>query len=260
MKKYILIGFDLESTDKKVTEDEITEIGSNCRLCEVENKQVSLNEGFRQRVKCNKLISPEASAVTGIKNEDLKNEPPLLIALKRFTQYIDESCKPYPDLERILTAYNGTNFDIPLLVHELRRNDKDPIAYFREWKISYFVDPFVICKNVLDTTLLEQNDRQQPNYKLECIYRALFKKPLIDAHSALADTDAMLDLILQNSCISSVLESELLIGKESKYLTNFITLAQNVKKSKEQNNAKNKKRTHSEINFTGMRKLIAKYT
>ncbi len=257
MKKYILIGFDLESTDKKVTEDEITQIAFSCKLCEIRKDPIALGEkGFETLVKCNKKISEEASRITGITNEKLKNAPVLLDALDLVSNYLNKTC--IDGLDRILIAYNGINFDIPLLVHELRRNGKDPILYFREWKIAYFIDPFLIAKNVLDTTLLEQNDRQQPNYKLECIYRALLKKPLIDAHSALADTEAMLELIIKISCIFNVMEEEIIINKEGKYLRNFLSIAGEVKETSQQKQKK-KGTKRQVINLSGMRSLIVKY-
>lgn len=231
MNNFILIGLDLESTDRKVADSEITQIGIGFVLIKEENKTPLQLKGFESFVKCKQNICEQASLVTGIKNSDLENASCLLEVIEPLSNLIDEVCEPYGKLIRILAAYNGRKFDVPLFVYELRRNGKDPVAFFRSWKIDYFFDPFVLCKNVLDTTLLQKNDRGQPDYRLACVYQAFFKKPLKDAHSALADTEAMLDLIVNNKCLLDGLKAQ--FGKESNdFMMNLLSIVQNVKKVK----------------------------
>ncbi len=244
MRDFILIGLDLEATDKKVAIDEITQIGIGFFY---KDKKL---EGFESFVKCNREISLEASLITGIYKKDLVYAPTFLEILPLVSQCIKETCEPLGDIDRILVAYNGKRFDIPLFVYELRRHGKDPTTYLRQWKITYLCDPFIIAKDCLDTTLLQQNERGQPNYKLSCVYEVFFQKPLKDAHSALADVNAMLELVTK--CLLSHIEYDL-INKPPKYLMNLLEVVQDIKI------IKNSKRTIS-INTSMMKSLIKKYS
>ena len=233
MSNFMLIGIDVESSDKKVAESEITQIGLGFSLVVNNNNEAPLQlKGFETLVKCKQTICEQASIITGIKNSDLIDASCFLDCIAPLSDFIDEVCEPYGKIRRVLVAYNGKKFDIPLFVYELRRNGKDPVAFFRSWKIDYFFDPFVLCKNVLDTTLLQKNERGQPDYRLSCVYEAFFKKPLKDAHSALADTEAMLDLIVQNECLLSALKKAQLDNEQTDFLLDLLGIVQNVKKIK----------------------------
>ncbi len=245
--KYIFIGLDLESTGKRTYDDEITQVGIGFVY------EMKVLEGFETLVKCKKKICEEAVLITGIRNEDLIYAPTFLETLPLITDHINETCDPLGDIDRVLTAYNGNNFDIPLFVHELRRNGKDPVAYLRQWKITYLCDPFIIAKNVLDTTLLQQNERGQPNYKLGCVYEAFFKKTFKNAHSALADVNAMLDLITKNQTLLLPIEQDLEI-KVKKYLVDLISFVQDIK------TAKSSKRPISVMNTSMMTSFLSKHS
>ncbi len=235
--RFILIGIDLEATGKKKIDDQITQVGLSCELidCENENKLHIKLQQFQSLVQCDKKISEDASNITGIKDIDLKNAKKFIDVFDDVTYYIQTTCEQYKNVDRILVAYNGKGFDIPLLVNELRRHGKNPTDYLRQWKISFFFDPFIACKHVLDTTLLEKNKRGQPNYKLTCVYTALFKKPLIDAHTALADVNAMLELITENKCLFDIIKNELTTKQNLHFLDNLIEIAQNVKNQNKKN-------------------------
>lgn len=246
MRNYILIGLDLETSDKKVASSEIIQFAIGFW-----NKDKNF-DGYETLVKCNAEISKESSMITGITKEMLIFAPKLIDILPLISEHIQETCDPLGDIDRVLTAYNGKNFDIPLFVHELRRNGKDPAAYFRSWKITYFCDPFIISKSVLDTTLLQQNDRGQPNYKLACVYEAFFKKPLKNAHSALADVNAMLDLIVKNPCLLLAVEKDLQEEKKSFLLNLLNDIVQEVKV------VKTSKRKINEMNTSMFTKMLSK--
>ncbi len=215
----ILIGLDLEATDKKVMEAEITQIGL-CFYLVGPGTLITELEGFQSFVHCKKKICEEASIVTGICDKDLIGAPCFNEVMDIATNHFVTVCEPYPTIDRTLVAFNGKKFDVPLLVYELYRNGKDPIAFLKNWKINKFFDPFHACKNVLDTTLLQKNARGQPSYKLECVYEALFKKPLENAHSALADANAMIHLVLVH------LRDPLV---DEKFLNNLLTLVRTIK-------------------------------
>jgi len=205
------IAFDLETTGRKKT-DQITQIG-----CTTSDKQ------FITLVRPTIPICDDSVRITGISDKDVQNAPELAEALEQWTHFFQELPN---DKERALIAYNGKEFDIPILVHELRRIGKDPTVVLSEWKITYFVDPFAMSKQLLDTTLLEQNERGDPCYKLESIYHILFHEPLTGAHNALQDAKGLLrllDLPLYRDALSKFLQPFMSLVKTIPKLQNATT-------------------------------------
>jgi len=157
-----LVFFDVETTGLNIGKDKIIEIA----LLKVypdgseEQKVWRINPEIK--------ISKEAEAVHGISNADLKNEPV-------FAEVADEILQFLEDCD--LAGFNSNKFDLPLLVEEFLRIDKD-----------------------FNLTGRMRIDVQNIFHKMEprnlsAAYRFYCQKELTDAHQALADTRATFEIL-----------------------------------------------------------------
>ena len=115
----LLASFDLETTGLSVYSSEITQFGcaferllADCTVerlepfCTLVDPQVE--------VICDAVVR-----VTGLTKEKLKGSPRVDIVLQAFAQHMDNIAND--DDDRILLAYNGNAFDIPIMVAEAYR-------------------------------------------------------------------------------------------------------------------------------------------
>ena len=114
-----------------------------------------------------------------------------------------------PNLQEVLRdcdlgGYNSNHFDIPLLVEEFLR-----AGINIDFSNSKFVDVCVIFKKMEQRTL-------SAAYKFYC------KKDLVDAHSALADTQATVDVLEAQLDFYPELQNDI------QFLSNFSTSGNNV--------------------------------
>ena len=158
-----ILFFDIESTGLNVATDRIVEISA-----------VKVHPNGDTEIKTRRInptipISPEAKAVHGISNEDVKDCPTFKQIAKSLAQWMT-GCD--------IAGYNSTKFDIPLLAEEFLRaeiNDFD----FRKRKL---VDVQTIFHKMEQRTL-------SAAYKFYC------QKDLENAHSAEADTLATYEIL-----------------------------------------------------------------
>lgn len=158
-----IVFFDLETTGTNIVSDRIVEISYH---------KVSPNgreETKTIRVNPEMKISPEATAVHGISNEDVADCPTFKLIAKEIARDI-EGCD--------LAGYNSNRFDIPLLAEELLRADVDIDLMKRK-----FVDVQVVFHKMEQRTL-------GAAYKFYC------DKDLENAHSAEADTLATYEILM----------------------------------------------------------------
>ncbi len=134
---------------------------------------------------------------------------------------------------RVLVAYNGRRFDMPMLTKEMQRVGMDPCAFARSLRITYFCDPFEMAKKVIDTTSLPQNDRGNVSYKMTDVYRACLSKELVNAHSALSDANGLLEMVQLPIFYDMIVQD---IRAETPtnwiFVNNFIVLIQQLSKKK----------------------------
>lgn len=158
-----LACFDLETTGVDTRKDRIVEIAI-----------IKINaDGSRENktTRINPLvpIPKGASDVHGILNDDVKDCPTFKQLSKGILSFI-EGCD--------LLTFNGNKFDIPFLFSEFERSGIN-----WDYKQHRFIDASVIFR------------RQNPR-SLEAALMFYCNKKLEDAHSALADTEATLDVFL----------------------------------------------------------------
>lgn len=157
-----LAFFDLETTGINVARDRIIEISV------VKVHPNGKEEWFTERINPCMPISPQATAVHGITDEDVKDCPAFKEIGKNLARFL-EGCD--------LAGYNAIRFDIPLLAEEFLREGIDFDIRKRK-----YVDVQVIFHKKEQRTL-------SAALKFYC------NKDLTDAHSARADTQATYEIL-----------------------------------------------------------------
>lgn len=154
--------FDLETTGVNVAKDRIVEIAI-LKVFPNGNK-----ESHTWRVNPGMPIPPESTAIHGISDEMVANEP----------TFKDLAAKVYGLIkDSDLGGFNSNRFDIPLLAEELLRAEID-----FDLKKALAVDVQTIFHKMEKRTL-------------EAAYRFYCNKDLLDAHSAAADTNATYEVL-----------------------------------------------------------------
>lgn len=157
-----VIFFDLETTGVSTVRDRIVEISML--------KVMPSGEEIARTRRLNPEmpIPPEATAIHGITDEDVRDKPTFAQIAKSLAAFM-EGCD--------LGGFNSNRFDLPLLVEEFLRAGVD--VDFRECR---FVDVQNIFHKMEPRTLVAA-------YKFYC------DKDLEDAHSAEADTRATYEVL-----------------------------------------------------------------
>jgi DNA polymerase-3 subunit epsilon len=162
-----IVFFDVETTGLNIGKDKIIEIA----LLKV--KPDGSEEEKVWRVNPEIPISKEAEIVHGISNSDLKNEPV-------FAEIADEIIKFIDNCD--LAGYNSNKFDLPLLVEEFLRVNKD------------FDLRDISCIDVQNIF-----HKMEPR-NLSAAYQFYCQKQLTEAHQALADTRATYEILKGQLC------------------------------------------------------------
>lgn len=157
-----LVFFDIESTGLNVATDRIVEI------CAVKVMPNGDQEIKTRRINPTIPISPEAQAVHGISNEDVKDCPTFKEIAKSLAKWM-EGCD--------FAGYNSIKFDIPLLAEEFLRVGID--FDFRK-------------RNLVDVQNIFHKMEQRT---LSAAYKFYCQKNLENAHSAEADTLATYEIL-----------------------------------------------------------------
>jgi len=157
-----LVGFDLETTGVNVDRDRIVQIA----LVRIEPG--GARRTFETLVNPECPIPPEASAVHGITDADVRDMP-------TFGQIRRDVEEVLADAD--LAGFNSVNFDLPLLQAELRRVgshfDFGGIRHLDAMRIFHAMEP----------------------RDLTAALRFYCGKDLVGAHGALADTEATLEIL-----------------------------------------------------------------
>jgi DNA polymerase-3 subunit epsilon len=157
-----IVFFDTETTGLNIGKDKIIELA----LLKVNPDGSEETRVWRFNPEI--PISKEAEMVHGISNADLKNEPVFAEIADEILSFL-ENCD--------LAGYNSNKFDLPLLVEEFLRIDKD--FDLRDKKC-------IDVQNIFH--------KMEPR-NLSAAYRFYCQKELTDAHQALADTRATFEVL-----------------------------------------------------------------
>ena len=157
-----IIFFDLETTGVDPARDRIVEI-SMVKMMPDGSREVKT-----RRLNPEMPIPPAATAVHGITDDDVKDQPTFRSISRSLAAYI-EGCD--------LAGYNSNKFDIPVLAEEFLRAGLDT-----DLKQHRFIDVQNIFHKLEQRTLV-------------AAYRFYCGKELTDAHSAEADTLATCEVL-----------------------------------------------------------------
>ena len=157
-----LVFLDLETTGINIVKDRIVEIAL------IKVLPGGKEEEFDMRINPGMPISPHASAVHGIYDEDVKDCPSFKEVARQIVKFI-EGCD--------LAGFNSNRFDIPLLTEELLRAGMDI-----DFKKRKFVDVQTIFHKMEKRTLAAA-------FKFYC------QQELNNAHNAMADTRATYEVL-----------------------------------------------------------------
>ena len=162
-----LLFFDIESTGLNVATDRIVEI-SIVKVSPGAPGEPNKVEVKTRHVNPTIPISPEAEAVHGISNDDVKDEPKFSQIAKSLAQFM-KGCD--------IAGYNSMKFDIPMLAEEFIRAGVD--FDFRKRKL-------VDVQNIF---------HKKEQRTLKAAYKFYCSKNLDNAHSAEADTMATYEVL-----------------------------------------------------------------
>jgi DNA polymerase III subunit epsilon len=166
-----LAVFDLETTGTNVANDRIVEI------CIIKINPDCNEQVLIQRINPGIPIPADATAVHGISNEDVVNQPTFADAGNKIAMFLNNAD---------LAGFNSNKFDIPLLVEEFLRAG---ISF--DLKGRRFVD----VQNIFH--------KMEPR-TLRAAYRFYCQKELLNAHSAEADARATYEILkAQLDCYSN---------------------------------------------------------
>ena len=157
-----IVFFDLETTGVDTAKDRIVEI-SMVKVMP-DGEEITRT----RRINPQMHIPEQATAIHGIKDEDVANEPTFAQIAKSLAQFI-EGCD--------FGGFNSNRFDLPMLVEEFLRVGVDV-----DFKKRKFVDVQNIFHKMEQRTLVAA-------YKFYC------DKDLTEAHSAEADTKATYEVL-----------------------------------------------------------------
>ncbi|GHU94345.1 DNA polymerase III subunit epsilon [Bacteroidia bacterium] len=188
LKKPLLV-FDLETTGTDIARDRIVEIA-----------MVKIMPNGTEQVKTQRLnptipIPAEATQVHHISDADVKNCPTFKQEAKNIYAFM-EGCD--------LAGYNSLHFDVPLLVEEFLRVGMDV-----DLRSCQHIDVQNIFHKMEQRTLVAA-------YKFYC------HNDLVDAHSAVADTQATYEVL------KAQLDRYKDLQNDVKYLSEFSTKTKNV--------------------------------
>ncbi len=184
-----VVFLDLETTGIDIVKDRIVEIA----LLKVSTD--GNEEELLKRINPQMPISEEATRVHGITNDDVAHEPTFKEVAKNLARFL-EGCD--------LAGFNSNRFDIPLLAEEFLRADVDI-----DFKKRKFIDVQAIFHKMEKRTL-------------EAAYKFYCNKPLVDAHSALADTRATYEVLKAQLDTYKEVEYEDKRGKKSLPIVNDV--------------------------------------
>ena len=158
-----LCFFDLETTGVNVTKDRIIEIA----VLKLHPDGTKEDKVWRVNPEC--PIPAQVSAVHGIYDADVADEPNFKALSNTIYNFIKNSD---------LAGYNSDRFDIPLLAEEMLRAEID-------FDISDF-------KSVDVQTIFHKMEQRT----LSAALKFYCNEELVDAHSAMADTQATFDVLM----------------------------------------------------------------
>lgn len=163
-------GLINEHSDILAVQPQIIEIGIIKKLTSVAIKTEEISKLFNPKVP----LSEKITEITGITDEDLKDQPP-------FSLYYSRLCQIFMGCEEIVT-FNGDAFDLKVLEFELKRIN-------REFQFPWPPVRTDIMLQSTDYVNMKGRDGIKPPKLME-LYKFLFNEEFSGHHRALDDAKA----------------------------------------------------------------------
>ncbi len=188
-----LVFFDLETTGTDTAKDRIVEISV------LKVHPGGKEETRTRRVNPEMPIPPASTAVHGITDEDVKDEPTFKQVAKSLANFM-EGCD--------IAGFNSSRFDVPLLAEEFLRAG---------------IDFDFSKRKMVDVQIIFHKKEQRT---LEAALKFYCGKDLTDAHSAEADTKATYEVLKGQLAMYPDLENDIeFLSKEFSSHNNNVDLA-----------------------------------
>lgn len=187
----LYIYIDFETTGLSIWHDHIVQIGAVAsKSCGIDKcEKIEKLSKFETLVFTDRKICSGASEKTGIFNHKLKDAPNTKQALLSFFDWIQ---KLREDSEKVVfVAYNGLQYDFTLLLCEMYRWDISIYRTLSSVGVTHLLDPLKWARNNINTTCLLRKNNGKCSFCLGDMHVSLVGERIIDAHTALADTDAL---------------------------------------------------------------------
>jgi DNA polymerase III epsilon subunit-like protein len=233
----LYIYLDFEATGLSVWHDHITQIGAVASRQNQTNHIVDIISNFDTYVFTDKRISDRASEKTGITNEHLKDAPRTKSALTNFFEWIISLKLDEEDV--VLAAYNGINYDFPLMCSEMHRWEINIPRQFKACGISYLLDPLKYARSNVDDQMLLRTKTGKCSFCLGDVYLALIGCNFENSHTALADTIALHKVCTHDAFKTMAIEdNSTYCLHTNQYITTFMDKRQSVDSSLKKNTKK----------------------
>lgn len=157
-----LVVFDLETTGTWIEKDKIIEIAM------IKIKPDQSQEVYHQKVNPCMPIPAIVTEITGISEQDVESAP-------KFKDIVTDVLEFIGDAD--FGGFNVERFDLPLLEREIQETGNE-----FKWR----------TRNIYDAQKVFHLNQKRD---LTAAYQFYCQKDLVDAHSALADTQATLDIL-----------------------------------------------------------------
>lgn len=194
--KTFFVFYDVESTSKIPTEDDIISIGAVA--CEYKTKFVSLGT-FHTYVSTRRNINPAAQAVHHITKAHLASAPSFPDAMRQFETWVGSFLTSATD-RTILVAHNGTKFDDIILFCNCAVHGFDFHKFMSTIRCYGFMDTLKFLRTVFKGRPLSQLPKDQSTSRISfalghCYTSFCGQVPLENAHDALVDSKALVEVM-----------------------------------------------------------------
>jgi DNA polymerase III alpha subunit (gram-positive type) len=200
--RVLVLSFDLETTGLSKRWARIIQIG--CCGVVWSNKQKKFehhpNMVFETFVCSIKKVPKKVTELTHITSENLVGAPSFQQATEAWAKQVELWLKKTSTETVVLIGHNIIPFDVPMLVTSLYRANIDPFFFFHNrLKVTKAMDTLKLAKqiDIKSSWHLPKTPTGRISYQLGGLHKSLCGRDLLNAHSALADAQGVVDVLIK---------------------------------------------------------------
>ena len=207
----LYVFWDCESTSNDPKSDDIIAIAMILAIFDAQDKIFVEKASFKSYVYTTRRVHPGAYKVHGISNNTIQGAPTFERLIPMIQNWIRTHTIPTNKI--VFVAHNGSRFDDIMLMYNLHKHGFGVMESMRSWKCLGFIDSLVmikgICKIYSGLTPRDPSTLRKSFTLGNCYYKYCDKRSIVNAHDAMVDSKAMLD-IFNSKSVSKYLTSRLL--------------------------------------------------